>query len=240
MILNAQSFLYALDSYYAGSTDINAVLHQLLPLAEAVASSFSDDANFRYDLIQECMGKALVSIHKYDPTRAGPYNYFASVFRNACITAMDKYSKGCLDDDLDILFINVDTTRITTDIYDDDTQDLLRQLITHMRVRFPSISTDVLDNIVVDMYLYMQSGAKLLTSSLQIWGKRYSLDKTVVIAIYNAILVYLRSNYIEHSYYTLTLPDECDILADLRYILGDDQYEKLCTIFAGMKITFPK
>lgn len=236
MILDPDAFLQEYEQWKYGDGKADTLINLLEPLAQVIASSYSNDGEYRLDLIQECLARAYKALDNYDPSIANPHKYFTSVFHNRCRTCMDMWNKVPMYeefDDLHIdLFINDNTNKGKTQ---------LSELLCRNRERFPHIEASKLDAVSVYVYNYIVSGILPGNNKgvIKTAMKLYKLNRAEATVLYYSSLVWLRINNLDSTYYGFDDPDELSILSDLRDAIGDDAYEVLSTLFAGISIKFP-
>ena len=236
VIFNHDAFLTAFTNYGCGSADaLDDMVILLTPLAEVIASSFSNDEEYRQDLIQECLLRAVIAIPSYNRDVAKPHSYFTSVFRNICITYISRQTKHPL---VDIAVLNME--RYSSNLMSDVT--VLQELIERNRKRFPSIDCDMLDRLSVHIYKYINLGSKPGNSNGVIKSAMAEFDvpRRMATVIYHSTLVWLRSHYIDYAYYGYKSPKEMTVLYDVYELLGEEMYEFISTVFAGLSIKLPK
>lgn len=237
LILDPEEFL---KYYHLWCEDDPYALENLViiltPLAEVMASKFSNDSEYRHDLIQECLLRGQKALQSYDPELANPHKYFTSVFYNRCVTCIQMWNKVPLMPD----FIE-SAVQQAYEAHDLAIKPLIG-LLERNRTRFPSIDANLLDDLTRFMYSYIITGLLPGKSKglIKTATTMFDVDRRTVMAVYNSSLVWLRMSNLENAYYGFNEPDELSILYDLRNIMGDEAYELLVTLFSGISLKIPK
>lgn len=235
MILNPTEFNHIYSLYVKGEDALQDLIVCLTPLAEVTASSYSNDDNFRHDLINDCLEHAVKIMRSYDPKRANPYNYFTTVFRNVCITKIQKYTTPF---NLSLEIADICVTDNGDDLVYDG--DILLLLVERNRIRFPSIPTEQLDMVTHHIYAYITNGSRpgYGNGIIKDIPSNIILNRNVVMLIYYSSLSWLRFINIGATYWEYDMPGEMSLLYDLLTYVGEDIYELLSTVFDGMKLAF--
>lgn len=235
-IFNHSAFLDAYARYMYDSSALDDLLSLLTPLAEVIASSFSNDSEYREDLIQECMARAIKALPSYDPSVAKPHSYFTSVFRNICITYITKQTKQPL---VDLAVLNMERCYDTAS---KSSSVILEELLIRNRERFPSVDVGTLDGLTVHIYKHINSGSRPGSSNgiIKSAMSEFHAERRTITIIFHSTLVWLRAHYINYSYYDCKIPGEMTVLYDVYEIFGEDVYEYMSTVFAGLSIKLPK
>lgn len=239
MILDPDQFNDYYKEWQSGSLEaLEDIAEILTPLAEVIASGYSNDSEYRFDLIQECLTRALSALRTYNPDVASPHKYFTSVFHNRCRTCMKVWHKVPVAPEFDNVYVaryilNGDNANISC--------DYLVNLITRNRTRFPSIEANILDEITRYVYSYIVTGMLPGTGRgvIKTATELFDISRREAAAVYHSSLVWLRLNNLEDALYSFDEPDELSVNYDLREIIGDDAYEVLSTLFAGISIKLP-
>lgn len=232
MILDPNAFMKYFDVYVACSTPdaLDNLLGVLRPLAEAVASSFSDDSHYRLDLIQDCLEYAIKALDVYDPMRSNPYAFFAMVFKQRCMYKLKKYQEpiAATIDDLPL----ADDTELI--VHDDH---VLAELIARNKQRFSCVTG--IDEVTRYVYKCIINGSRPGNGKGIISDNTTSADRHTLMTVYYSSLVWLRYKYIFNTYYSFKEPDSLSLLYDLYDIFGEEVYEVMSIVFAGMRLHFP-
>lgn len=237
MILERDEFIDVYRRYECGEDVVPELLGLLQPLIEATASKFSNDADYRHDLIQDCMERAIKTLPKFNP-KYNPYNYFTSVFRNMCITKMKRYGNGNTVpheeymNDVGTLPNSLEHGLEKTD----ETVRIITTLLERNIERFPSEDVETVRTLTVKVYTQLMSGnyPKQVISTL---SKDY--PRKLVTSVCHATVIWLRFENLHTAHFQYDIPAEHSVLRDLYDILDEETYELLCTVCAGMRVTFP-
>jgi len=221
-------------------TLLNDILIESTPMAEAIATSFSTDSNYREDLIQECLLRMINALPNYNPVQGNIHNYFTSVFRNICITYISReyrHDNMLADATYDGSYgSHVINNKSPFPSY------ILTDLITRNRARFPSLC-EIIDELTSHIFSYLISGSEpgagggIVKSAMQ----TFDLPRNIVMSVYHSSLIWLRiSNHaIEYHYENMDM-EELSLLHELQDLIGIDACSKVCTAFAGVNIKIPR
>lgn len=228
MIFNSQH-VEALVAEWVVSADgdlLAHISHGSLPLAEVVASKYSDDDLYRQDLIQECMVKLPYCLRHYK-AEYSLHKYLTSVFHNCCRDYITKFAKYDHEELQDVHTVH--------DV-ESELDDILEALIIHNRKRFPSIPTDVLDSLTVHIFNMLCEGVKPKATAL---CDNYDIPQQSAGVIVNSIIIWLRRNYSSFALNEFSVPSEFTLLPELMEILGNTNYGNLLVYCAGMTLKLP-
>ena len=144
MIFNSRKVTELIDEWKC-TQDINTLDRILVGstrLAEVIASKYPQE--YRDDLVQECLVRVPYAIQHYNKDVANLHKYLTSVFTNRCNSYINYENRQRrLATDLGYLH-----EAITIDVYD-IREELMEEVVTRNRERFPTIPVDVLDDISV-------------------------------------------------------------------------------------------
>jgi RNA polymerase sigma factor (sigma-70 family) len=215
--------------YQAGDKDVATdILEACTPLTNYTVRNYNPiDPD---DMRQEALIKILKSIDHFDIEKADVHTYFSRVIRNACITYFHKNEKGADDCDLD------DESMIT-EAYDMSVKsdELLEELMTRNKKRFPSLKSEVMDAITEAIYLSIYDGLERGRTVVRQISKTYEIPRDKVLSIYGSSIIYLRQKFPE-SFDKDIVSDEFSLLPELKEVLGDENFVNLINTFSGIII----
>lgn len=203
-------------------------------LIEAITWKYSTQMDHE-DLIQECTIKLLSAITSYDPTITTLHTFLTTVIINQCNTCVSRESRRCSSD-----------VELTPDIeprvfqeYSED--EILDDLIMRNRMRFPSLSTEAIDEMTE--LIYDSATDDIAGKSKGVIGalvERFPINRHRAIVIYHSTLVYIRKMYIQRVSLTdIEESDEFSLLRDFQECFGDEAYTRLCRLFSGTFLKLP-
>lgn len=212
------------------------ILDKSRELVEVIVSTF--DPIDREDLIQESMLRIQYAVQFYNPRISNLHNYLTTVIRNTCATHSRRYDRdsGCADID------GVEEYRViaTDDFFGSPEDDeLLCGLIERNRNRFPSIPAVVLDDLTEHLYYALREGG-VRSKVISNLSSRFSVSKSIVTAVCNSSLIYLRAKNITCAQLTDKDSPEFSLLADLRDVLDPRAYKQMMIVFSGMTLHIPQ
>lgn len=204
------------------------ILQGSTSLIEAIVSSYN--SVYREDLIQEAYARIQYALLYFNPHISNLHNYLTTVIRNTCHTYVTKQDK---EPDIEVdLFV----TSAHIDIESHD--DVLTYLITRNRIRFPSIPAYELDHITSFIYYSIRDDGmnrKIITAMVD----QFCIHRAIAQILYQSTVVYLRLLNIGHAKPLTSKDIEITLLPDIREALGEDVYNRMLVVFAGMNIRLP-
>lgn len=203
-------------------------------LAEVIVSKYPSD--YREDLIQECLSRIPYAIQHYDRKTAKLHKYMTSVFYNRCNTYVSREGKQLrLCKDIESIY-----DMAVVDTYD-TTEELLRDLTTRNKERFPTISGEKIHEITCFIYDCMIQGVRGKSrGAISAMMRKFSLRRNVATVIYHSTLAYLRMKYITFADISCNGDQkEFTLLPELEEMLGEEDFQTLSTVFGGMYIKLP-
>lgn len=208
---------------------LTKILEKSTSLIEAIVSSY--DSVYREDLIQEAYARVQYALPFFNPHISNLHNYLTTVIRNTCHTYVTKQDKEP--------YIEMDLhVTIGDDIDLDRYDEILTNLITRNRIRFPSIPASELDVITTYIYYSIRDDGmnrKIITKVVD----HFCVHRTLAQILYQSTTVYLRLLNIAHAKPLTSKDIELTLLPDMREAFGDGVYERMLVVFAGMNIRLP-
>ena len=215
---------------------LNAVIEETRELATYIAHRYSENPE---DLVQEALIKIMLSLEHYDPAKANLHTYFATVIRNSCIThylkskTSDSVESYCLED------VENSSLAKFSDSSESWDESELQELIERNKIRFPSLSSEVVEQATTSIYYTTRDG--IHNKSRGIVGllvKTVCITRNTAKIFYKSTITHMRMKYISNS--KSGVPSckspEISILPEVKEFLGEEQYEKFVCIFSGISI----
>lgn len=238
MIFESQQITALVKQWQATKSPaiLEKIVEGCIPLAEVIACQFSDDYNYRDDLIQECVARLAFALPHYDPELADLHKYLTSVFRNRCISYVTTVQK---QDKLADEIIEHGVELVT---YPRESSNILQELVVRNRLRFPSIDVMTCDGLTSHVYEYLLDGSQpgfgqgVIKEAM---AKFKHLTRHQILIFYHSTLAYLRMTYEDFAILDCSDPDEFSLMADVMDVLGEEAYDRLMLVFAGMNLKVP-
>jgi hypothetical protein len=211
---------------------LSLILENTRSLIEAIVSGY--DSTMRDDLIQESYMRIQYSLTYFNPKISSLHNYFTTVIHNCCNSYVSKQSRnyGQTTEVPDEIVEAIRGNRC--DEPENGDQNLL-ELIIRNRERFSSIDVGDIDDITTTIYnslKYTGNKFRLIVSQV---SQQFNYEPAVIGIIYNSTLCHIRSKYTGFTS-VVDYSGEFNLLPDLKEVLGNDAYQRLVTMFAGMII----
>lgn len=206
------------------------------PLAEVIACQFSDDGNYRDDLIQECMLRLPAALPHYDPDLANLHKYLTSVFRNRCISYVSLMGKQ------DKLAVELIEQGVQLVAHSRETSNILQELTVRNRLRFPSLDVQTCDALTAHVYEFLLEGSQpgygqgVIKEAM---ANYTHLTRHKILVFYHSTLAYLRMTYEDFALLDCKEPDEFSLMQDVMDVLGEEAHDRLLLVFAGMNLKVP-
>lgn len=203
------------------------ILEDSRSLVEALVSQY--DPYYRDDLIQESMLKIVTALPAFNAKLGVLHTYFTTVIKNACISWLQKYDRGDIDiDDLEMVGA---ATHVVIN------SDLLQELTTRNRERFPSLPTETIDELTYAIYNHLRNskGTRVLLRKLV---EHTQVPKSIAQVVYTSTLVWLRAKFVTYSKLDEQL-DEFSLQQELMDVLGCKPAKHMMAIFTGITLHIP-
>lgn len=201
-------------------------------LIEVIVSRFDDQ--YREDLIQESRLRIIDVLDRFDNDKGKLHSYLSSVIYNNCVSYVVACCREYSISDMELPAQIVDV-QLTVD------DDSIELLLARNKLRFPSLSGDVLDEIT--KYVYSACIDAVYGKSrgiIRYITSKYKVSRTVATTIYHSTTLYLRQLHFGNCDVDLIAdPTEYTLLQDFKDIIGDDTFKVLSVLFSGMYIKFP-
>lgn len=202
------------------------ILEKSTSLIEVIISSY--DQTLRDDLFQEASLRLQYACSRYNVHKGSLHTYFTTVIHHEVSRFLGKQSKDYLTEDLEIC---VDTMAEDKDSELDN--DKLSELRCRNRERFPSIYAEDVDKFTTLIYRSL-SNADSYSMIVRELSKQTS--RHIALVFFNSTMAYLRSENLECANCSASKDGELTLAPDLKAIVGDDLYQKVCMVFGGMNI----
>jgi DNA-directed RNA polymerase specialized sigma subunit len=199
-------------------------------LIEVIISSY--DSTLRDDLYQECAARLQYACTRFNAHKGNLHTYFTTVIHNESARFLGKQSKDYLTEDLETC---------VDDMADDEDSDIdndkLCELRCHNRERFPSLYAEDVDKFTTLIYKGL-SNADSYSTIVRELSKHTS--RHIALVFFNSTMAYLRAENLECAKCGAYKDGELTLAPDLKAIIGDDLYQKVCMVFSGMNIKVPQ
>lgn len=210
---------------------LSDVLLECETLVEVIASKF--DNIYRDDLIQESYIRIQYSLQFFDADKGNLHKYLTSVITNACLSYIGKENRHFQYEEHEIVIGD-------EAINDDDIEQALSDLIIRNRIRFPSVPTDMIDDMSEFIFISILDGiGGKSRGAIRQLTHNFDVLRSIATTVYHSSLIYLRTKYfIVHGNVTQD-PNEFSLTSDIRDIIGNKSFDAISILFSGMYIKFP-
>jgi len=199
-------------------------------LIEAIVSYY--DPIYRDDMIQECRLKLISgALQGYDSAYS-LHTYLTTVFHNCCRTYMKKQYRisNLLDEDAEPL------ERVSSDSV--SCSDMIEDAICRNRDRFPSIPTEVVDDMTEYIITRLSGNIGKKRGLVAELMANFCMSRHVATTVYHSTIIYLRGKYDNGAKISKDC-SEFSLMPDLREELGDGAVQRLIIMFSGVCIRVP-
>lgn len=202
------------------------IIEMSTSLIEVIISGY--DSTYRDDMFQESASRIQYACKSYNPKKGNLHTFLTTVVHHEMIRFLGKQSKDYLTEDLEIC---------TDDMAEDEDSELdtdkLSELRCHNRERFPSIYAEDVDKFTTMIYRGL---ANAESYSMIVRELSKLTSRHIALVFFNSTMAYLRSENLECAKSCASKDGELTLAPDLKAVIGDDLYQKVCMVFGGMNI----
>lgn len=208
------------------------IIHESTRLVEIIVSKYPYE--HRDDMMQECFIRIPKALCNFNPDVARLHIYFTSVFINSCKDYITKENRE---------YILASTLEMIHEPYKmeiDYEENIIKELITRNRQRFPTIPTDQLDDATCYVFDCILEGVYgKARGAIANMMRMYGFKRNVATVVYHSTLIHIRTMYEGFVLLSDDEPDEFTLLPELKDVLGEEAYYRISTLFSGLYFKVP-